>query len=525
MPQASEIINLLHCSLLVGDSTQQFAPWLAQALPIIRQHDSLTFLTYALRPEATWDNGQPVLARDVAFTLKFLNCPGLPTEYSRTQYGFITDIKLDARDPRRFTLVCRAGSRDAIFLSGDYAILPEYALDPQRRLQEVPLSLLHADTVAAVRRYPALRDFARRYRQNQFGQHPERLPGCGPYTVKAWRKGRYLRLRRKAQWWASKLIAPPAWLQAHAARLDYQIIPDNAQALLALRRGDIDLYPMPAARDYDQLRHSADTAKLAFYTADSYNMMTVGFNTQRPFLRDALTRRALSLLFDVPGLMQATQPGLAYRSVGLVSPYDKAVYNDSLPLLPFDIRQAGELLRKAGWKRSPAGKWFRNTETLAFSISYRAGAPDYEAVARQFQAAAAQLSIPVQLSPTEERLYKQQLLDGATDVHIRTSRGNPFTYNFIPILHSRSIGLDNFTRYQSKVADQLMEAIEDERDEKRRVKLLRRFQLQIRQDSPLVVLFFIRHRLIASKQLRGVHALRVRPGYDVLSLSLALPEK
>ncbi|MDF7813285.1 ABC transporter substrate-binding protein [Hymenobacter sp. YC55] len=523
IPQAQEVINLLHCSLLVGDRNQRISPWLAQALPIVSRRDSLTLLTYSLRPEATWDNGQPVLAHDVAFTLKLLNCPGLPTEFARTQYGFVTDIELDVKDPRRFTLVCRTAASGIIFSSGDFAILPEYAVDPQKYLRAVSLSLLQTDTVAALRQYPGVRSFARHYRQSNYGQHPERLPGCGPYTLKAWAKGRYLRLQRKAKWWATKLTPSPAWLQAHASRLDYQIIPDNAQALLAIRRGDIDLYPMPAARDFDQLRHSADTTKLAFYTTDSYEMVSVGFNTQRPFLRDALTRRALSLLFDVPGLIQATQPGLAYRSVGIIRPNDKPAYNDSLSLAPFDLRQAANLLRQAGWQRNSDGRWVRGaTETLAFSISYQANAPDHEAVARQFQAAATQLGIPVKLNPAEEQLYRQQLIQGDTDLHVRTTRGNPFTYNFMTILHSRSIGLNNFTQYRSKVADRLMEAIMLEQNESRRVKLLRRFQQQIQQDSPLVVLFFIRNRLIASKRLRGVQPLRVRPGYDALNLSVAL---
>lgn len=524
-PQAQEVLNLLHCSLLLGDANQKIVPWLAQSLPIISQQDSLTLLTYTLRPEAKWDNGQPVLARDVAFTLKFLNCPGLPTENTRINYGFVTDVKLDAKNPRRFTLICRNASSGIVFSSGDYAILPEYILDPQKSLQAVPLSLLQTDTVAAIRRYPALRSFARQYRQSNFGQHPERLPGCGPYTLKAWKKGRYVRLQRKNQWWATQLTAPPAWLKAQASRLDYQVIPDNAQALLALRRGDIDLYPMPTARDFDQLRHSPDTTNLTFKTADSYEMMTVGFNTERPYLHDALTRRALSLLFDVSGLIQATQLGLAYRSVSIINPSDKSAYNDSLPLLPFDLRQAASLLRQAGWQQRPEG-WTRNdNQTLAFGISYRADSPDHEAVARQFRAAAAQLGIKVKLSPSDDLRYKQQVISGETDVHIRTYHGSPFTYNFMPILHSRSIGISNLTRYNSKAADQLMEAIVIEKNEARRIKLLHRFQQQLRQDSPLVVLYFVKHRLIASKRLQGIQAIKVRPGYDALSLSLALPDK
>ena len=45
-----------------------------------------------------------------------------------------------------------------------------------------------------------------------------------------------------------------------------------------------------------------------------------GFNTRRPALADALTRRALSRCFDAAGLMQATQLGAGQRTVGIISP-------------------------------------------------------------------------------------------------------------------------------------------------------------------------------------------------------------
>lgn len=213
-PQALEVVNLLHCSLLFANAeSRQFVPWLAAAMPQASRNGSLTRFTYQLRPQAAWDNGQPVLARDVAFTLKVLNCPGLPTEYARAQYGFVTDIELDTADARRFTLVCRGASPDILVASGDYAILPESALDPRGELRSVPLPLLRTDTSAALRRYPALRTFARRYRQAQLARHPERLPGCGPYTLAAWQNGRQLQLRRKSRWWADELPNAPSTLR------------------------------------------------------------------------------------------------------------------------------------------------------------------------------------------------------------------------------------------------------------------------------------------------------------------------
>ncbi|WBA40431.1 ABC transporter substrate-binding protein [Hymenobacter canadensis] len=522
-PQATEVINLLHCSLLMGEpDQQQVIPWLADSLPRIRQRGPLTLLQYRLRPQATWDNGTPVLARDVAFTLRLLNCPGLPTEFSRTQYGDILDVELDASDPRRFTLVRASSSLDMVLASGDFAILPEYSLDPTGQLRAVPLPLLRTDTAAATRQYPTIRAFAARYRQAHVGQHPERLPGCGPYKVAAWQPNQYLRLQRKARWWADRLAQPAYWLQAQAAKLEYRIIPDDATATLALRRGNLDLYSMPSVRIFTQLKTSADSSHFSFATADTYESTMVGFNTERAFLADARTRRALTLLFDVPRLIQATQPGLAYRSPSIISPRDRHAFNDSLTVDRFSPEQAVNLLQQAGWRRKADGTWWKGqTGPLALSLSYRSQATDHETAALQFLEAATKLGIAVRLRPTEASLLQQQLTAGSVDMFIRTISGTPFGYNFMPILHSQGIGLFNFTRFSSPESDQLIEAISAASQPAERNQLVRRFQRLLQQEAPITVLYFSRNRLVASRRLQPVRATSVRPGYDALHLKLA----
>jgi peptide/nickel transport system substrate-binding protein len=463
-----------------------------------------------------------VLARDVAFTLRLLNCPGLPTEFSRIQYGDILDVELDTSDPRRFTLVRATSSLDMVLASGDFAILPEYSLDPTGQLRAVPFPLLRADTAAATRQYPAIRAFAARYRRARVGQHPERLPGCGPYKVAAWRPNQYLRLQHKAGWWADRLAQPAYWLQAQAAQLEYRIIPDDATATLALRRGNLDLYPMPSARIFTELKNSADSSRFSFATADTYESTMAGFNTQHVFLTDAPTRRALTVLFDVPRLIQATQWGLAYRSPSLVSPRDKQAFNDSLTVHQFSPKQAVSLLRQAGWQRKANGTWWKGQlGPLALSVSYRSEAADHETVALQFREAATKLGIAVRLRPTEASLLQQQLAAGATDIFIRTISGNPFGYNFMPILHSQGIGLFNFTRFSSPAADNLIEAITGASQPAVRNQLLRHFQRLLQQEAPLAVLYFSRNRLIVSPRLQPVRATSVRPGYDALHLKLA----
>ncbi|MBX0291061.1 hypothetical protein K3G63_11455 [Hymenobacter sp. HSC-4F20] len=511
---AYETINLLHCSLLQGnDSTLSYVPWLAESLPTTRVvNDSLLHITYRIRPEATWDNGSPILARDVAFTLKVMNCPGLPIELAQAQFGFIRDIILDPQDSRRFTLLC---TQQEVGSSGDYSILPEYALDPRGTLRPISLEHLRTQKPPSV-----VAEFARRYEALELARHPERLPGCGPYRLVKWQSGRALTLERKPNWWADKLPAPPPPLQAFPARLSFQIIPDAATATLALRRGELDLYSLMPAGEFTRLQHSpTDSARLRFYTTDSYQFLTASFNVRHPALHDRLTRQALTHLFNIPALIQASQQGAAYPSVGLISPRLRQYYNDSLPLPDFSPATALKLLQQAGWQRQTNGSWQRRDATgrltpLAVQVAYRAGEPSFETAALQFRGAAAALGVAVELQPTESSLLNRQQEAGNIDMLISNLSGNPFLYNFTSLLHSSSVGVSNFTGFATPESDRLIEEIALTRNSSRKAVLLRKFQRLLATERPFSVLYFLKYRVAAARALGPIPVTGIKPGYE-----------
>ncbi|UYZ63045.1 ABC transporter substrate-binding protein [Hymenobacter weizhouensis] len=513
------VANLLHCSLLKPNEKKLISvPWLAEAYPTVRSlNDSLMLVSFRLRPEATWDNGSPVLARDVAFTLKVMNCPGLPIELDQAQYGFIRDIELDAQDPRRFTLLCAGKSSEYVQQSGDFSILPEYVLDPQGQLRPLTIASMRRPGAAA----GVVASFARRYQALELARHPERLPGCGPYQLRSWQPGRYLTLQRKTTWWADRLPAVPPQLQAVPRRITYHVIPDAATATLALRRGEIDLYSMMPAGEFVRLQESAsDRARLRFYTTPSYECLIASFNVRQPVLRDRLTRQALSQLFNIPALIQAVERGTAYPTVGLISPAIKAYYNDSLPLPQYSPAQAVELLQQAGWQRLPAGGWQRPVaggapRRLQLSISYRAGEPSFETVALQFRAAAAAIGIRVELRPLEGALLSQQLRAGTTDITLRNIAGSPFSYDFTSFLHSEGLGVGNFTGYATPASDKLIKDIAQAEQPDQKARLLRRLQRLLHEEKPLLVLYYMQYRIAAASTLGPIPVMGFKPGYDV----------
>jgi ABC-type transport system substrate-binding protein len=524
---AVDAATLLHCSLLQPDfSTGAYAPALADSLPQVQLlGDSLTQLRYQLRAAATWDTGRPVLATDVAFTLKLLFCPGLPNEKSRASLKFIQDIKLDPANPRRFTLVCRGQAPEFCFESGEFPILPEDALDPKHSLRQFSVASL-ATYSASGKLAPALADLVTRYQQADVGKHPERLPGCGPYKLATWKRDRSLLFKRKAPWWGDNLQPTPLVLQAKPTKLQFSIIPNEATALLALRHHKLDMLPQVSARDFARLRESAAAHKdFVFYSTVSYEVVTAGFNTRRSILHDSLTRQALSRLFDPARLLQATQQGQGLRTVGLVHPNDSNYYARNLPLPAYNIPQAQALLQRAGWRRKPTG-WARpaanrSPERLALMLRYRLDESTFETIALQFKAAAAQLNIPVELRPTEGSSMTTALHDGDFDIYIRTQKGNPFALNYASMLHSRMANEGNFTKFGTPATDRLIDALAAATTPARKRQLVYRFQAMLQQQAPMVPLFFLSYRLVADRRLQHLYPSALKPGYNASTIMWA----
>ena len=524
---ALDAANLLYCGLLQTDlATGAYAPALADSLPQIHLlGDSLTHLRYQLRHAATWDTGRPVLATDVAFTLKLIFCPGLPNEKVRSSLNFIRDIQIDPTNPRRFTLVCRGQAPEFSFESGDFPILSEDALDPTHSLRQLPLSSL-ATRSADAQPVPALTALVERYQKADIGHHPERLPGCGPYRLAAWESRRFLTFERKAHWWADTLRPVSPVLQAKPLRLHFSIIPNEATATLALQRHEVDILPQVSAREFRRLQASATAKKdFTFYSTVSYEVVTAGFNTRRPILRDSLTRQALSKLFDPARLLQATQLGQGQRTVGLLHPSDRRYYNSSLPLPAYSPPQAQALLRRAGWLRQPTG-WMRpaangQPELLALMLCYRADESTFKTIALQFKAAAALLGIPVDLRPSEGSSMTTTLREGNFDMYIRTLKGNPFAFNYTAILHSRTANEGNFSKFGTPATDRLIEAVDAATTPARKRQLLHRFQVMLQQQAPLVPLFFLPYRLVADQHIQHLYPSAIKPGYSAPTITWA----
>ncbi|MFB9864926.1 ABC transporter substrate-binding protein [Rufibacter immobilis] len=519
---ALQLLNLVHQSLLAVDfKDKTIKPLLAVDLPSVRVQDSLSFYTYTIRPEAKWDNGSPITAADVAFTLKLLHSPLLENERWRAQYGFMKDIEYSTATPTTFTIICTGYTPEMKLMTGDFFVLPAYQLDPEGLLSSIPYRLVRQkhDSLALTQNF---KKFAAFLSNAAIARDTSFVKGSGPYKLTSWSSGRALLLEKKKNWWAKNLSSQKSGLHANPEKIVYQVLPDNAAALLALKSQQVDVMDNIPLVSFQEMQRDPKYRQLFnFYTPSSYDLIFMGMNGEDPMLKDKATRQALAHLINVPLVISSLHGGLATPTVGLVHPQEKAFYNSELQPLKFDFQKSIQLLTASGWSKSASG-WEKKingqTRSLKLNLLYRAGNTDFENMALLFQQNASKVGIPISLQAMESSQINEKLLSRDFDLYFRTLVGNPFSYNLVPLLHTSNakVGGANVTGFGNKQTDLLLERIAKEERNTEKAILLKELQQKMQEESNMVFLYFQQSKIVVSKKIDSVVVSALKPGYDVL---------
>ncbi|WP_255474350.1 ABC transporter substrate-binding protein [Pontibacter qinzhouensis] len=500
-------------------------PLLAEELPVIEQGDTTTLFNYKIREEAEWADGSPVTATDVAFTLKVMMAPLVNNEQIKSQIEFVRDFIHDKTDPKRFTLVCRSFSPEMELLTGDFFILPEYLFDPDRLLKHFSIQEL-VEAAPELENNKNLIAFAGQFNNVKFARDKDVLKGSAGYELENWTTGQYVVLKRKENWWGAHAAAATTYLTAFPEQINFQIIPDNTTALLALKNKQLDVLSNIPAADFDLLKKDAAfTQDYALAAPDSYEFNYVALNTRHPKLNNRYTRLALAHLLDVESLIKVTLTNYGTRTVGPVPPAAEPFYNAGLTPYPYSQAKAENLLKEGGWRHEDNG-WYKTVEgkkeRLTLEVNYRAGNTVFENSSLIFQQHAAKLDIPVVVQALESSLSKQKSQNHEFEMTFRSLSGNPFIFNFKPFFHTSfsAQGGSNITGFGTPETDALLDAINAAQTEREKARLLKELQRILHEEAAIIPLYYLKERIAVHKRFANTKISGLKPNYDVSAFTL-----
>jgi peptide/nickel transport system substrate-binding protein len=298
-------------------------------------------VTIKLKPDLKWGDGQPVTAKDIAFTWKVGNDPSAgfsnPHPWSRAS-------KVDIVDDH--TVVLHLKSVDVSYNQWDQ-ILPEHVEGPIYAAATKPGDYIQ---------------------QTAFNRQPTNAGLYdGPYVISNYQSGSQVVFSPNPNWPGTK----PGF-----KHIVLKLIENTASLQANLLSGDVDMVAgegigLTIDQVIDLKAKHPDQFDYVFKPGLTYEHLDVQKNN--PILSDVRVRRALLMALDRQTLVKKLFAGLQPVADTWVNPLDPN-YDKDATKYPYDAAKAKSLLAEAGWKPGSDGICRNDKgDRLSFEMSTTAG--------------------------------------------------------------------------------------------------------------------------------------------------------
>ena len=262
-------------------------------------------------------------------------------------------------------------------------------------------------------------------------------------------------------------------------RVVFEVIPDNAARLIALRSGEIDI--MDGLNPDDAAGVEADEG-LELYERAENNIGYVGFNVQKEPFDNKDLRHAVSHAIDKEAIAEALYAGYATpASVPLPPSY--MGYNDEVESFEYDPDTARELLEDAGYADGLEIELW----TMPVARPYM---PDPETVSEIIQNNLEEVGITVTIVREEWAPYLEKTMNGEHQMYMlgwSGTNGDP-DYFLSSLLHGDNVGSSNREFYDNDEVDEFLNQAKLSIDQDERASFYQQAQELIADDAPMVPL-------------------------------------
>lgn len=441
---------------LAQDEPSTMYGLLAEAIWVAPDFSSASF---RLRPEARFNNGDPVLPEDVVHSFQMLTSKGA-APYIQTALEGVE--RCEVVDARTVKFSFREKTREQAFTAG---AMPVFS----RKWGVVDGKAKTLDAI--VTEYPIL---------------------TGPYLIDKVDMPRRIEFKRNPNYWGWHLPARRGHFNFD--RVIYRMYSDNQVALEAFKAGEFDLMKEYGARSWVRKHKGVKwddgrIVKFDMRTGYGYYMQSYNMNMRRPLFQDPLVREALVYTYDFETLNKTKVftrcsslfNNSEFAAKGLPSAGELALlepFRAELPPRVFgpaweaprtdggpdglrrNLLNARELLEKAGWKLDAAGV-LRNAKGEPFEFEQMIPQPQSLV---DWQRNLKKLGITMKERLVDFALYRRRLQ--AYDYDMITIVDGSFTLpsgnEMGQLLGSKSFaepGNNNYRGVKSRAADALIEAM------------------------------------------------------------------
>lgn len=442
-------------SLMAGSGDEPGSLYGLLAKSVAVSPDKLTY-RFRLRPEAKFQDGSRVTAKDVAFSLNILKTKGHPS------YRLILG-----------ELVSATAEGD------DIAVVQ---LSPKRSRD---LHLVVASLPVFSETYWSTRDFTTSTQEQPLGS--------GPYKVGRFEQGRFIEFERVADYWAKDL--PVNIGTNNFDRVRWEYFRDRQVAFEGFKSGVVTFqeeftsriwatgYDFPAIKEGKVKKESLPRTEPVASQGWIYNL-------RREKFADPRIREALGLAFDFEWTRKTIMFGFYERltsyfensdskAVGKPSPEELTLLEPWRGKVPDEVfgepwlppvsdgsgsdrallRKADEMLRAAGCKRE--GNVLKLPNGQPFEIEFLDSNPALQPHTQPFQANLKRLGINATSRFVDPAQYQRRLDEFDFDIITRALSGSAIPSDTLRVVYGSEAAKTRGSRNQNGISDPAIDAMID----------------------------------------------------------------
>jgi peptide/nickel transport system substrate-binding protein len=293
-------------------------------------------LTFHTRSGAKWSDGQPLTARDAAWTIntvvKYQSGP------TASMAGPVTDVS-GATAPNASTLIIHYRKPSADALQG---------------LQGLPILPEHIWAKFATGNGSKLKTFS----------NPAPIVSGGPFILTSYQPHQVALFKPNPHWWGAR---------PHISGFGIQFFADADAMIIALKNHEIDGTegePLPPTAITSVRRAGFNIAQTPAFGFRDFIINSNPHKKQNRELLNPLVRLAFAHAIDRSQIVKTAWLGYAIPGDSVVSPAYGMWHDPSLHPESFNLAMANQLLNRAGYRMGPNGLRIANGHPMSYTLIF-----------------------------------------------------------------------------------------------------------------------------------------------------------
>lgn len=459
-PATTTIVGPVLSQLLAYTPNYGYEPMLLTKLPTLISQNPQK-VRYEIRPEATWNDGTPITAADVQFTLDQILAPA-SNVVSRDGYTQIKGAKL--------TEVSADGKAFTLEFTGPYGPwLDLFASSAQPILQAVKMQGV---------------DFNSAFQDG--------IPfASGPFKLETWTKSSAITLVRNDAYWGKT--------KAFLDRITFRFAQTEDLQIKAIRSGEVNAISQVRQPDIAVGLREVPNINVEVTAGPLWEHLD--FNLSDELLGLAEVRQAIGFAIDRGEIVNTVAKPINPETVVLDNVFyvpAQAQYEPNWNTYHRDLTKVGQLLTKAGFAKGAAGIWAKGDRKLALTLITTKGNALRKRTADILRRQLAEAGIELTVEELDVATLRDRLPNCEYQIALFAYRGSPDP-SWANRLYrddertckgdEQNVAGRNSLAYRNVEVGELLRAADAEPDQRRRAQIYNTADELIARDIPTLPLY------------------------------------